>query len=337
MPMTQPVNAFEPVESRLYASIAAKGLLAALELGLFEHLEDGDCGLGELAAKTGTVANRLEPLLDLLTAQGLLVKGQAYANTPTASEYLVPGKPLYQGDGLALNAMFMASLEQNLVAALRSNSDARHASDACWGLETAMEGTAAHARSGALQRVTRFVAGLPGFSAMRTLCDVGGNHGEFSMALLDANPVLGAVVLDLPQVAEASLKRCRQRGYGDRIEARAFDLRTDAPAKGAYDLILVSHVLYGVAEALEPALGRLAAALRPGGWLVSHHFAPGGRTPDVEACHELMTRLAGYPTHFLSRQRLEQPMAASGLGEFTADLPTPPLGGGLILAGRKAA
>ncbi|MHC1790898.1 methyltransferase [Solidesulfovibrio sp.] len=337
MPLTQPINDFEPVESRLYAGIAAKGLLAALEMGLFKHLEAGDCDLGELAAKTGTVPSRLEPLLELLTAQGLLAKGQAYANTPTTSEYLVPGKPLYQGDGLALNAMFMKSLEQDLVGALRSNSESRNVSEACWGLEAVMEGTAAHALSGALQRVTRFVAGLPGFSDMRTLCDVGGNHGEFSMALLDANPDLRAVILDLPHVAEASLKRCRQRGYGDRIETRAFDLCTEAPDRAAYDLIVVSHVLYGVAEDLAPALGRLAAALRPGGWLVSHHFAPGGRASDVEACHELITRLAGYPTHFLSRQCLEQPMAASGLGEFTADLPRPPLGGGLILAGRKAA
>ena len=336
MPIPQPVHAFEPVESLLFAGIASKGLLAALELGIFAQLEHGEMSLETLAAKTATRPDRLEPLLELLTARGLLAKGRGYANCAVASEYLVPGKPLYQGQALALNASFMASLEQDLAGALGRDDKALDVSEACWSLDAVMDGTAAHARTGALQRVTRFVAELPGFAAMRTLCDVGGNHGEFSMALLHANPGLRAVILDLPHVAEASLERCRQRGYETRVATRAFDLRTDRPEPDTYDLILVSHVLYGVAGDLASALGRLATALRPGGWLVSHHFAPGGRAADVEACHELITRLAGYATHFLSRQRLEQALAGSGLGKFQADLPEPPLGGGLILAGRKA-
>lgn len=337
MSLPQPATAFEPVEALLYAGIASKGLLAALELGLFGHLENGELDLEQLAAKTGTRPERLEPLLELLASRGLLVKERGYANTPTASEYLVQGKPLYQGHALALNASFMASLEKDLAGTLGRDDKALDVFEACWSLDSVMEGTAAYARTGALQRVTRFLVGLPGFSDMRTLCDVGGNHGEFSMALLDANPNLRAVILDLPHVAEASLQRCRQRGYGERIEAWAFDLRVDSPAQDAYDVILVSHVLYGAAGDLAPVVGRLAAALRPGGWLVSHHFAPGGREAGVEACHELITRLAGYPTHFLARHRLEQPMAAHGLGDFLADLPEAPLGGGLILAGRKPA
>ncbi|MFU2210676.1 methyltransferase family protein [Solidesulfovibrio sp. C21] len=336
MTPTQPQNAFAPIEDVFYGAVAARMLITALEIDLFSALEAGPLPLAELAARTGTLPHRLEPLLDGLTAQGILTREDVgYAATPAASEYLVPGKPLYQGPAMMLLSHFTDSLQGNLAERLRHEDDARQGSDKGWGMETIMEGTLGHALTGALFRVTRFAAELPGFAAMRTLCDVGGNHGAYTMALLDENSDLTGTILDLPHVVPFTKARCRERGYGERIRAGAFDLRTDDLPQEGFDLIVTSHVLYGVADDLEAVTRRLAAGLRPGGWLISHHFAPGERDAGIEAAHEFMTRLAGYPTHFLSRQSLETAMRAAGLDGFRADAPTPPLGGGLILAGRK--
>jgi len=336
MALVTPTTSFEPIESILYASTLAKGLMAALDLGIFGQLAQGEKSAGELAAGAGTLPDRLEALLNLLAARGVLEKTAAgYANSPAAAEYLVPGSPLYQGRAMALNMQFFAPLEADLLTALRRKDGARHEADAAWAMEEVMEGTAAHTRSGALVRVVRLVSGLPGFAAMRTMADVGGNHGDFTMALLDANPGLTGTIFDLPHVAPLSEARCRARGYGERVTAVPFDLRTDSLGGEAFDLALASHVLYGVAEDLERSVGTMAAALRPGGWMVSHHFAPGGRDAVSEAGQELLTRLAGYPTHFLPLETIEGAMARQGLGDFVVETQSAPLGGGLIVAGRK--
>lgn len=336
MALVTPTTSFEPIESILFASTIAKGLMAALDLGVFGHLAQGEKSAGELAAATGTLPDRLEALLNLLATRGVLEKtASGYANSPEAMEYLVPGRPLYQGRAMALNMQYLGPLERDLVTALRREDGARHEADAAWAMEDVMEGTAGHAASGALVRVTRLIAGLPGFAAMRTMADVGGNHGEFTMALLDENPKLAGTIFDLPHVAPLSEARCRARGYGDRVAAVAFDLRTDSLGEAVFDLALASHVLYGVAEDMERGVGTVARALRPGGWLVSHHFAPGSRDAASEAGQELLTRLSGYPTHFLPLEAIEGAMARHGLGDFVVEAAAPPLGGGLIVAGRK--
>jgi SAM-dependent methyltransferase len=337
MHITHPATPFDPIESLLYAATAAKGLMAALDLGVFGHLAQGDKSAGELAGLTGTRPDRLEALLDLLRARGVLEKtAQGYANSQAAQEYLTPGGPLYQGRALALNMHFFAPLEDDLVAALRGGDGQRREADTAWAMEDVMEGTADHAKSGALFRVIRLITALPGFSGMRAMADVGGNHGEFTMALLDENPNLTGTIFDLPHVAPLSAARCRARGYGERIAAASFDLRTDALAESAFDLALASHVLYGVAQDLERGVEKIARALKAGGWMVSHHFAPGGRDPVSEAGQELLTRLAGYPTHFLPLDMVIGAMGRQGLGDFVVEEPAPPLGGGLIVAGRKA-
>ncbi|QLA20985.1 class I SAM-dependent methyltransferase [Desulfolutivibrio sulfoxidireducens] len=336
MRIPRPETSFEPIEEVLYGATAARALTAAMDLRLFERLEAGEMTAAALAGAVGAIPDRLEALLDLLAAKGVLAKSdQGYANTQAASEYLVPDKPMYQGRAMALNMHFFEPLEKNLAQAMCRADNARGEADTVWATDEIMEGMVGHAMGGPLLRVTRLTAGLPGFFAMRAMCDVGGNHGTFTMALLDENPSLSGVILDLPHVAPLSEKRCRERGYGDRITARSFDLRTDEIGEAEFDLAVASHVLYGVAEDLERGVGRIARALRPGGWLVSHHFAPGYRDPGLEACHELLTRLAGYPTHYLPREMLQGVMARHGFGDFVAEEPKHPLGGGLILAGRK--
>lgn len=335
MDTIRPATAFGPIEALLYGATPARSLMAALELGVFGHLAGGRRTARELAELTGTVPDRLEALADLLAAGGVLEKTAAgYANSPAADEYLVPGRPLYQGRAMALNMHFLASLDNGLAAALRDPEGTRGASDAAWAMQTIMDGTADHAKSGALYRVTRLVSGLPGFPDMQAMADVGGNHGDFTMALVDRNPGLCGVILDLPHVVPLSVERCRARGYGDRIAGRPFDLRADSPEAASFDLILASHVLYGVAGDLDAALGRLVRGLRPGGWLVSHHFARGQRDAVCEAGHELLTRLAGYPTHFLPREALVTAMGRHGLRDFRLEDPAAPLGGGLIVAAR---
>ena len=50
--------------------------------------------------------------------------------------------------------------------------------------------------------MTEFITALPEFLTLKHMCDLGGNHGFYTMALLDKNAQLRGTVCDLLKVAE---------------------------------------------------------------------------------------------------------------------------------------
>ena len=251
-----------------------------------------------------------------------------------ASEYMVGTSPFFQGGALGLNARFNETVEEHFDALLRGETNARTYSDEGWGIDEVMQGTAQHARMGALQDTVAFVAALPGFGDMRAMADIGGNHGEFSMALLDRNPELVGEIVDLPHVVSAATERIGGRGYGGRLVAVARDLRTDGLPAGAYDLVLASHVLYAFVENIDALLADVFRSLRPGGWFVAQHLDPEGEAPRrYTSVVEFVTRMAGYGSHHIGGAWLSGKLAGVGF----AHTQTAPAGrGGLLVAARKA-
>jgi len=83
-----------------------------------------------------------------------------------------------------------------------------------------------------------------------------------------------------------------------------------------FDLAVTSHVLYAFRDDLPGALRKIADGLKPGGWFISHHYC-GDCVPESalrEACLEMVTRLAGYPSHFISREQLGAALDEAGFG-----------------------
>lgn len=65
--------------------------------------------------------------------------------------------------------------------------------------------------------------------------------------------------------------RWAQNAAGGNVEVRQHDIVNDEPPEGAFDLVHARLVLIHVPER-EQALRRMAAALRPGGWLLNEDF-----------------------------------------------------------------
>ena len=170
---------------------------------------------------------------------------------------------------------------------------------------------------------------------MRTCCDIGGNHGEFSMALLELNPHLRGDIADLPGVVPAANERIARRGYAQRLQAIPCDLRTSRLPELRYDLILASHILYAFMDALEPLLAMLHASLKPGGWFVAQHLNPEGNLPaEYTSVVEFITRISGYKTHYIAEDSLTAALRQAGF----SNIKTAPAGqhqGGLIVAAQK--
>lgn len=332
----KPSNDFGLLEGLMMQAVAWRAVLHSLRLGLFDALDLEPVTAGRLAERFGFLPGPAEALLELLAAHGLVVSGpDGYRNTPVASEYLVGDSPFFQGKALELNDRFNTSVDADFLGLLRGETSARGLTDDGWSTADTMQGTAQYARLGSLQDTVDFVADLPGFMDMRLTCDVGGNHGSFSMALLDRNPSLRGEIADLPSVAATANDRIAGLGYAHRLRAFGCDLRSDALSKDRYDLVLASHVLYGFMDDLGALLRKVHEALLPGGWFVAQHKDPdGGRSHQVSMSLEFLTRMAGYATHFIPREFLEEHLLKAGFRDIRARV-AGPHDSGLIVAGRR--
>ncbi|NDV19883.1 methyltransferase domain-containing protein [Pseudodesulfovibrio sp. JC047] len=325
---------FEPINAMLMQSLASKAILSAVELHIFDWLEGTTLCVDDLADRMGLLSQRLEPLLRLLAVAGLLEEqADGYTNSPLASEFLVKDAPLYQGENIRLTMRFNAMVE-NEIASLMAGGEVKQASSANdWGVADNMEGTAQDAKGGALSAVVDFVADLPGFDAFDAMADVGGNHGLYTLGVLERNAAMRGVIVDKPHVVALAQTRCDQLGFGDRVTTLGMDFKTDPFVSGVFDVILTSHVLYALSDDLPGALQKIADGLKPGGWFVSHHYsgytAPGHEM--AKASLELLTRLCGYASHFIEQETLIdalndvgfetircQPVVENGMGLMVA-------------------
>jgi 2-polyprenyl-3-methyl-5-hydroxy-6-metoxy-1,4-benzoquinol methylase len=106
---------------------------------------------------------------------------------------------------------------------------------------------------------------LPLPKAARTMLDIGGGHGFFSVALCRRYPHLQATILDLPPAIDHAAPLLEKEGMGRRIRHRAGTLTDDLGAE-QYDLVFMAAVVHHFDGASNRQLmKRIARALRPGG------------------------------------------------------------------------
>jgi 2-hydroxy-4-(methylsulfanyl)butanoate S-methyltransferase len=253
-----------------YGFMASRALFAALDLDVFGHLADGPRDLTVLARATGVAPERLVGLLSACVALGLLGKeGERFVNAPAAAAYLVRSAPAYFGDYFRFQiARQVYPTLEHLEAALsgerldffgkiQNPEEARHFSIA--------------QHSGSLGPA-HVVAGLVDLAGCRTLLDVGGGSGAFSIELCRRYPGLRATIVDFPSVAATAEEMVAKAGLRDRILFVGGDALTTA-WPGAQDVVLMSYLLSAVAATrVSELLGRARRAASSGARLLLHDF-----------------------------------------------------------------
>lgn len=334
--MERPTTDFSGIQTVMMNTLAFQAILECVRVKAFDVFEARTVSAAEFAEQQGFQLRQTEGLLDMLSAYGLLEKTErGYSNTRLSSEHLVTTSAQYQGRSLELHSRFNASMISDMSGFLKGRPDARRSCDDNWALRDTLEGTAAHARLGALQDTVDFAAALPGFPSMRSMCDIGGNHGEFSMSLLARNPDLRGVVADLPEVTRTANEYIAEKGFADRLRAVPCDLRKDALPEDEYDLVLTSHVLYAFMDDLASLFVGIRKSLAPGGWFVAQHMDPDGGDPlEYSSTVNFCATMAGYETHQIGRDRLERELVGAGFAGFRC-APAGLRGGGLIVAAQR--
>jgi predicted O-methyltransferase YrrM len=143
------------------------------------------------------------------------------------------------------------------------------------GIDSAMEkeASARHltlALAGRARNVAPLLAERVPLRGARRLLDVGGGTGIYSIAWLQKDPELSAIVLDRPEVLKVAAEMAADCGVGDRLECVPFDMFSDQIPSGA-DVVLLSNVLHDWdVPQCRALVRRCAAALPQGGRVVVH-------------------------------------------------------------------
>ncbi|MFF4987751.1 methyltransferase [Streptosporangium saharense] len=270
----------------LIGAMAFRAAGAAQRLGIFEALTAGPLSAAELAARTGTDPGTLPVLLDGLVSLGYLDRGPeaVYANSLMTASSLDRRDPWSYAPALAFWSDLLGELWDGLEETVRTGKP--QADFYTWlegrprtlrDFQTMLDGMAV----GTAPLVAE-TAPDPG----ERLLDLGGGHARHTIAFCQVHPRLTATIVDLPGAVEGGRARIEEAGLAGRVTLVPGDLATADLGTG-HDTALLFNVCHGFDAAANRALlGRVAAALRPGGTLlILETFAdlPEGTPPVVEA------------------------------------------------------
>ena len=247
----------------------AQVLFTAHRLGVFAYLgHEGGRTAEEVAQHCRTAPRQTEHLLNACVPLRLLEKdGGRYRNSPLAGAYLVDGSPTYMGDWVNLWATWYrrwADLETTVRTGRPIQDAAEHLGGDATYTRTFILAMHQYARGRGKEMIDRV-----NLAGRTRLLDVGGGPGTYSMLLARKNPMLSAVVFDLPGVVSIARELIEASGLSDRVTVQAGDYTKDTLGSGAYDVVLLSNMLnQDDADACRCVLRKAHDALAPGGLLI---------------------------------------------------------------------
>ena len=247
--------------------MAARIIIAAAELEIFDHLEDEGATAEEMAASFGGTDRAYVIVLNALAALGLIEKKEGrYRNTPLTQRHLVTTSPQYRGDGLRIHSNLWDSWT-GLDSILRGEP---------YEAPKIMDDPERNRRFTRAMHAYHFdeaseIAPLLGLERATSMLDLGGGAASYSIAFCQASPNLKAVLIDRPQTLETAGEYVEEHGMSERITLRGGDFYEDEAYDlgGPYDFVFISNVLHIEDEGRNLALlGRAFEATTPGGRIV---------------------------------------------------------------------
>lgn len=307
-----------------YGFMASRALFAGLELDLFTRLSGQPKSISTLAAESRTSPNLLLTLMVALTSLGLVIKtGDLFENAPAAETFLVRGAPKYYGEYLrVVNGKFSYQYLLNLDRALRGDllSDESGFYGAYCSTPEEVEEFSRAQHAGSLGPAALLAKQID-LSGCKTLLDVGGGSGAFTISLCRRNPALTATILDFPDTVEVARRYAAEAGLTSRIRHLAGNaLTADWPID--QDVVLMSYVWSAVGEGDIEKLADLAHdALSPGGRFLIHDFMVDDDQagPEVAAWHLLLSTINNPKAICLTRSGVTTRLQSRGFDDIVIE------------------
>lgn len=267
----------------------SRSVYLAARLKLADAIGDGEMGVPDLAAKTGTHPMALRRLMRALTSHGFFLEREdgRYAQSPL-SQTLRSGRPGSMR-GLAEAELGHDHYEAwgQIESCLREDGTAfeRLYGMPIWryyGEHPETEALFAEAMSNFTTIAHAGILGSYEFPPFKLAVDVGGGHGAFLKAVIDSQPDARGILFDVATViAEAKQAGAITSDPNGRIQPVAGDFFKEVPAGG--DLYLLKFILHDWNdEQSTQILSSVRKAIMPGGRLVIVEIVlPKGSEPHV--------------------------------------------------------
>jgi cyclopropane fatty-acyl-phospholipid synthase-like methyltransferase len=243
--------------------------LTGFELGIFTLLGEEEKSSDQIAGEIDADPRATDRLLNALCVTGVLRKKNGkFCNSEAAKQYLVEGKPDYQG-GL-MHSVNLWDSWSNLTESVKTGGSVK--------INTVTERddkwfkpfiAAMHNR--AFSEAPSLVKQID-LSGVKKVLDVGGGSGAYSIAFVKAGDKIRSTVFDLPNVVTMTENYVRAEGLGGKIDTVAGDYNTDEMPPG-YDLAFLSAIIHiNSPEQNIELIKRVSRALKPGGRVVISDF-----------------------------------------------------------------
>jgi SAM-dependent methyltransferase len=253
-----------PIVDLLSGFRAAKFLMAASELGVFEALASAQASIDVLAKRIGLTRRAARICADAMVAVGLIERdGDTYRNSAVAAAYLTGATAVDLRPFIRFSDRFSYPAWTDLARALR-HGPARQIAALDPELQTIFsEGVEALNADAAAA-----LAATGDFGDCQRMLDIGGGTGSWSIAVVGARPHMTATVVELPQVAAIARERIAERGLAGRIDVVGDDILTaDLPA--GHDCALLANVVHVFSpEDNQRLLASVRRVVRPGARLL---------------------------------------------------------------------
>lgn len=242
-------------------------LLAGVELGIFDALNDGPRTPDALAEAVGAQPALVVSLLDALVSIGLLSRLEVgeYAIAPSATAVLKRSSPTCMLDALRYNVDLYRHWGK-LAEVVRTGVPAAPQQKQL-GNDDAMTRRFVRGMESKARAFAPAIAPLIHLDTEKTLLDVGSGPGTVSRMLAERRADLHVTLLDLPGVLNVAKEINAASPVASRLNYHPANYRTD-PLPADFDAVLYAGALHQ--ESLESAMALCRSfhrALRPRGRL----------------------------------------------------------------------
>lgn len=301
-------------------------LLTANRLRLFDFLAEGARSADEVAAGLHIDARSTGLFLRACVGLGFLKEADGrFENTPTAAVFLVSRSPAFMGNVIRYSDQLYGAWGR-LEDSLRSGRPALPA-ETYLGDDKARTRAFVMAMHERALGIARALVPLLDFSGRRSMLDVGGGPGTYSVLLTERFPGLRSEVLELPGVAAVARELVAAAGASDRVVLRDGDYHSADFGTGK-DVVLMSGMFHReTPAACRGLIERAAACLEPGGLLVvSDVFTnEGGTQPTFATMFGLNMMLTAPDGGVHADADVKRWMAESGFREMQLSALPPPM------------
>jgi hypothetical protein len=251
-----------PLMDALFSIMKARGLMAAVSLGIFDALAKDAATAAELAAQLRLDRDSLEMLLRAMADAGyLMMSGDRFSLSRLSRSTMVEGAEMELSGFLKWNYVQWRMVEQMETLLKTGRGVDFH--------KTMTDPQEWQWYQQAMLEVARFDApilagSVPVKRGARKLLDVAGSHGFIGAAICRKHPPLRSLVIDLPNAIDHARELAGRAGIADIVEHRPGDIMKADFGSDVDVAVLANIAHHFLPEDNLSLLRRVAAAMTAG-------------------------------------------------------------------------